>query len=62
MSIYWPRRPDLCNKDGRVCEKLDDYHFRLVNEDGEVVGRIWGAGDHGIVLQGLSGLTLEEVS
>ena len=52
-NIFWPRRPDLCNKDGRDCRKLDEHMFRFKNADGEEVGWLRVCGDYGFKLTGI---------
>ena len=56
-NIYWPRRPDLCNKDGRDCRKVEDRNYRLFLH-GNDIGTIKVTGDHVIVLT-CEGLTIE---
>jgi hypothetical protein len=48
-NVYWPRRPDLCNKDGRDCRKYNDVLFRLL-KDGQEVGSVAITGDYALVM------------
>lgn len=58
-NICWPRRPDLCNKDGRDCRKLEDHRFRFTDADGNEVGWLFVTGDYGFMLKGIN---VEEVT
>lgn len=61
-NVYWPRRPDLCNKDGRVCTRYEEREFRAYNADGVYCGYIRVAGDVVIALLRGSGLTLVDTA
>lgn len=52
-NIHWPRRPDWCNKDGRVCEKLPVREFRFIDADGNEMGWLYVSGDFGFMLKGV---------
>jgi hypothetical protein len=59
-NIYWPSRPDLCNKGDRDCRKLEDHEFRVLDEQGVDRGFIRITGDYAIVLHDIR-ITLVEV-
>lgn len=58
-NIYWPRRPELCNRDDRVCYKLEEKTYRVLLH-GKDIGTIRVTGDHAIMLQ-CDGLTAERI-
>lgn len=58
-NIYWPRRPDLCNKDGRDCRKQEDHEFRFKDAQGNEIGWLRVSGDYAFKL---TGIDVEEVT
>lgn len=61
-NIYWPQRPDLCNKGDRVCVRMPEVHYLVFMND-ERVGDFYFTGDHTMVVlpPGIPGLRLERV-
>jgi len=63
-NIYWPKRPDLCNKDGRVCIRQDESHHEVLMH-GKKVGDLYYAGEMSLIITsppGIPGLELRRVT
>jgi len=57
-NTRFPHRPDLCNRDGRICEERPEKGYKLFLND-ELVGFILYAGEFRFVAK-IPGLRLEE--
>lgn len=49
-NVYWPRRPDLCNRDDRFCVKYEERQW-ILRKDGETVGWLNVVGDYTLVME-----------